>query len=65
MSFFGLATKNDLDAMETRLLKAIRERVDPESVHQLTNASNALEKAVEANQPKLSRPMTGGTKTKA
>lgn len=46
------ATKRDIKDMEERLLKAFGERVDPKAVGKLAGASDALEQAVESNQPK-------------
>lgn len=40
--------------MEGRILKALGERVDPKAVEKLSSATDNLETAVEANQPKLS-----------
>jgi hypothetical protein len=48
-SHAGLATKQDLKETEATLLKAFGERVDPIAVEKLSQASDALEKAVEAN----------------
>lgn len=47
-----LATKCDLAEMEKRIIKAMGERVDPAEVGKLTKASDHLEQAVAANQPK-------------